>query len=82
MSAPKSWADTAAILVDTAMGRAKADMGRDRNSDGDPGRPGKPGPLAFVEVDGAHQSGAARCLDHHGRLIPVYRRPHSVPRVS
>ena len=55
-------------------------LGRDDDAGRDPGRFRKPWRPAFVEIDGAHQSGAARCLDHHGRLIPVYRRPHSVPR--
>ena len=81
MSAPKSWADTAAILVDTAMGRAKADMvirnGRWVNVHSGEIIPGTDiaiaaGRFAYVGPDAAHAIGPqTRVIEAEGRyLVP------------
>ena len=81
MSALKSWADTAAILVDTAMGRAKADMvirnGRWVNVHSSEIIPGTDiaiaaGRFAYVGPDAVHAIGPqTRVIDAEGRyLVP------------
>ena len=81
MSALQSWADSAALLVDTAMGRAKADMvirnGRWVNVHSGEIIPGTDiaiaaGRFAYVGPDASHAIGpATQVIDADGRyLVP------------
>lgn len=81
MSALQSWADTAALLVDTAMGRAKADMvirnGRWVNVHSGEIIPGTDiaiaaGRFAYVGPDASHAIGpATQVIEAQGRyLVP------------